>query len=287
MNYKKIVFIGNRIYVLKEILAQKNSEKIIFAVRNSYLERYLQAENIPHKVIQSKKILIDELSSIDCDLLVSNGCPFLLPISKLKKQNEVFVNVHPSYLPDMRGIHPVNGAILYGRDIGATCHIMDDFMDSGDIVSQVKIPLTNDLDLGLLYQLCFMAEADAFKIALNNDFKVKKKNIAQVDTLSYKRNIDDMKIKFDEEAEMIVRRAKAFGVQSQGSYFYWRDQKFIVMDAEIVNNPYILAKINEYKNGEVVSLYENTILVKKDSSYVKLKNVQGDLHKIKVGDVLR
>ena len=43
-----------------------------------------------------------------------------------------YVNIHPSFLPDLRGIDPVLGSILFKRDAGATCHIMSEKIDAGD-----------------------------------------------------------------------------------------------------------------------------------------------------------
>ena len=41
----------------------------------------------------------------DYDILVSNGCPYILPLNELKKAK--YVNVHPSLLPNLKGIDPV------------------------------------------------------------------------------------------------------------------------------------------------------------------------------------
>lgn len=53
--------------------------------------------------------------------------------------------------------------LLFDRSCGATCHIMDDNIDTGDIISRVKIPTTPDIEAGILYQLCFKAEVEVFK----------------------------------------------------------------------------------------------------------------------------
>ena len=70
----------------------------------------------------------------------------------------------------MRGIDPVLGSILFKRDAGATCHIMSEKIDAGDIISQLKIPYSNDLDASLLYQLSFIAEKKVFHMALQKNF---------------------------------------------------------------------------------------------------------------------
>ena len=74
-------------------------------------------------------------------------------------------------MPDLRGKSPINGAILYERKAGVTCHYMNDNIDDGDIISQIPIDYSEDLDAGLLYQLSFSAEGDVFEMAYKNSFK--------------------------------------------------------------------------------------------------------------------
>ena len=92
-------------------------------------------------------------------------------------------------MPDLRGINPINGAILFDRPQGATCHYMDDGIDTGDTIAQVKVDdNVKDVPLDLLYQLSFMAEADAFEKAYMNEFKpLEKQNKNLEGTIYYSR----------------------------------------------------------------------------------------------------
>lgn len=155
----KFIFAGNRFFVLEEMYNLGIKPVAIFCVKNSFLESELVSRGISYEAIENKGWLIDRLSELNFNWFVSSGLPIILPISRLKEgTNKQFINIHPSYLPDLKGVDPVPGAILYGKDSGATCHFMDDGIDSGKIIHQIKIPYQPEFTADLLYQLSFEAE---------------------------------------------------------------------------------------------------------------------------------
>src|SRR6185295_17658889 len=96
---------------------------------------------------------------------------------------------------------PVPGALLFGRDAGATCHMMDDGIDTGPIISQVRIPYSEELYAGLLYQLSFKAEQEVFRLALARNFRPARAQSAAKDIVYYTRKKEDLRIRFSEPAE--------------------------------------------------------------------------------------
>ena len=175
---------------------------------------------------------------------------------------------------------------MFGRNSGATCHVMDDGIDSGPIISRVVIPHTQDLEAGLLYQMSFVAEKEVFNLAFDKGFRPDLKNIKSSDCISYKKNLRDLMIDFQEPTGQTISRIKAFSNKSQGARFKFRDSVFRVFDAEEVTNPYMLERIRQYQENEVVFNYEDNLLIKHGNSFLKLKNIEGDLSKVKTGDVL-
>lgn len=282
---RKFVFAGNRQFVLEEMMA-RGIEPEIFVVRDSHLERHLRAKGHSFTVIRSKEHLISRLDSTDYDLFLANGCPYILPVSGLRKGGRTFVNVHPGPLPDLRGIDPVPGALLLGRDSGAACHIMDDGIDTGPVISRIVVPNTADLDAGLLYQISFQAEKEAFAVALERGFLPMDDREAVSSGVYYSKKFRDLIIDFREPAEAIIRRIKAFSNRSQGARFSFNGTQFRVFDAEPVFNPYLTARRDSYTEGEVVFRYENCLLLRKGGAFLKLKAIEGDLSVIQAGDVL-
>ncbi len=286
---KKYIFVGNRFHVLKTMLENGIQPVKILTIKDSFLEKELKKTSTDFSLLENKEHLCDLLSSTKFDCLISNGCPFIIPVTTLKKPNQIFANVHPSFLPDLKGRNPVNGAILYNRPAGATCHIMDDNIDTGPIIARIKIPLTADIDLGLLYQLAFMAEKEVFLNSLKKKFIPEKNSYYPGNDslfIYYTRKENDRVINFNECTEKIIRRIKAFGIASQGAYFNFHGNTFYVLDAEEIINTYLTSKLENYADLEIAFVYSNTIVIRKENVFLKLKGIIGEMSKFETGKKL-
>ncbi len=282
----RFVFVGNRFFVLEEMLAAGLRLERILAVKGSYLERELAARGVAHAPIASKADLLRHLREASFDALVANGCPYVLPADEVGRPDRRFINVHPSYLPDLRGADPVPGALLFGRDSGATCHIMDARIDTGDIISQVRVPYSEDLDAGLLYRLSFRAERQVFRAALERAFAPAYPQPADSGSVYYTRKPGDLRIDFAEPAAAIVRRVRAFNNPSQGAFFTVGAATIKVFAAELAANRYLVAESEGRAENEVLWLYEGSLVIKKGAACLKLGGLTGDLAALSVGVVL-
>jgi len=286
MSRTRYVFVGNRFYVLEEMLVKDLDLVRILAVKGSHLSRVLESRRIEFSEVGAKDELISILETTQFDRLVANGCPFILPVSRLAGGRRTFVNVHPAALPDLRGGDPVPGALLFGHESGATCHLMDDGIDTGGIISRVVVENTDDLDAGLLYQISFLAEKEVFNLALERDFSVMMPNAATPDCIYYTRRDADLVIDFAEPAETILRRVRAFSNRSQGARFEHRGVTFKVYRARQVRNPYLVERITCYAENEVVFTYEQSLLLRHGDAFLCLDAMDGDLSLIAPGEVL-
>jgi methionyl-tRNA formyltransferase len=285
---KRFIFAGNRFFVLEEMLKQNLNVQTIFAVANSYLEKELTKRKIAFQVIANKKFLAEQLLNLDFDILISNGLPYILPINELnKKADKLFINIHPSYLPDLRGADPVPGALLYGRDSGATCHYMNETIDGGDIIEQIKIEYSASLDCALLYQLSFIAEREVFIKSLKRNFRPLKQQQLGDDNIYYTFKNEDLLIDFLKDAKTILHKVHAFNTSSKGAYFVFKGKNIKVLDAEIVDNKFLSEYAGSWAENQVVFNYENKILLKKERGFLKLKQLSGNSSEIKIGDILK
>jgi methionyl-tRNA formyltransferase len=279
----RYVFAGNRFFVLEEMINLKLNIVKIFAAKESYLQKELDKRSISYNIIESKDQFLKELKEISFDYFISNGLPIIIPIAEYKGSGMTFINIHPSCLPDLKGKDPVPGSILFGRNSGATCHLMDEGIDTGDIIWQTTIPCTDDLDCGLLYQLSFLAEKEVFSKAFQRNFKsISAQEGSNVD-LYYSMNEKDKEIDFNNDIHSIIRKIKAFSTKSQGAYFIFNQVKYRIFDAEEVRNSFLISRINNYQENEIVFNYENKILIKKQNSFLKLKQIEGDIAQLSVG----
>lgn len=271
----RFVFVGNRRFVLQEMVEAGVVFSKAFIVKGTHLENDLingvLPDSVIYEVIDSKQKLIDHLCVTDFDVLISNGCPYILPVSDLPEAR--YANIHPSFLPDLRGVDPVVGAILYQRDAGATCHIIDDGIDTGPVISQVHIPYTEDLDVTTLYQLSFVAEQRAFREALLCDFKALHTQDYIEGNISYKRSEKDWVITFHESNDFIIQKIRAFNNRSQGCRFFVEDREFKVFGIQRMVNPFLEEVVFEKAEGQVVFSYEGCVIFHKDGEVLRLIDV--------------
>jgi methionyl-tRNA formyltransferase len=283
----KVFFIGNRTPVFDA--AQALGLKIIktLAVPNSFLSRKLAGTSFEFSELSNPQMLIEEIGDTEFDLLISNGCPHLLPVTTLRKKWQTFINVHPSLLPDLKGRNPVNGALLFDRPLGATCHIMDDGVDTGPAISSVPIEIDEGLDLGLAYQLAFLAEADAFKMAFQRNFEPLKANPnLGIDPVYFTRKELDLFVNWHENIGQIIRRVSAFSVPGQLARFQVDGKLFTAARAEKVSSAYIQSKFKDHPNHSIVLAYDQSLLIKLPDGYIKFSGLEGDMRSIACGDII-
>lgn len=281
------VFVGNRRFVLQEMLRREVDLVAVIAIAGSHLQRDMERGDVEvgYSVVSDKAELLELLRKTPYDTLVSNGCPYILPIAKMPAVR--YVNIHPSCLPDLRGVDPVIGSVLHAHDSGATCHIMDSGIDTGPIISQVRIPHTEDLDVTTLYQLSFVAEQRVFSLALDREFEVQLSQIASPVDIYYSRTAVDWQITFDEPTDLLLRKIKAFNNRSQGCEFTVGKHRYRVYTAARMQNPFLLDCAMAHDEGVVLFSYENGILFRRQTEVLRFVDIFSlDGGTLSVGDRL-
>jgi methionyl-tRNA formyltransferase len=105
----------------------------------------------PEKATES--IFEEVLKRLHPDLFVVVAYGQILPKSILKIPSHGAVNVHASLLPKYRGAAPIAWAILKGEKVsGVTIIMMDEGMDTGDILLQKPIPIGEDETSATLHE---------------------------------------------------------------------------------------------------------------------------------------
>ena len=276
----KILFISNRTNVLKELI-NYSVELDILVLKGSILENYCNSNNLSYSLFEmkDKELVINKVMLCNYDILISNGCPFILPVT-----NKLMLNVHPTYLPFLKGKAPINGVIFHSHDFfGATMHQIDAGIDTGKIIFREKIKLTKDIDLGLLYYISFELEKEVFRkgwaLLNDNNFKIDLiPNVSQINLGSYydrkySDRVIDFKLMNVEEIQKIVR---AFGISSQGAILNENliiNGQFItkVYESEVVENSFIIKKFKNILPGIVALEYDNKFLIKCLNGIIKVK----------------
>lgn len=246
----------------------------IYAYEGSHLDRQLALEGIDYKKFSSKSFLLDCLADDMFDILISNGCPYILPLDIYASPSSILVNIHPSCLPQLAGCDPVPGAMLYGCNSGATCHLIDSGIDTGPILSQVEIPSTDDLDVGLLYQLSFLAEVEAFKQAYSKSFADPWVQRPSTSDIYYSRKTSDQIIDFSVDTHSsIISKVRAFGNPSQGVSFFTNGRTYKCFAARTIDNQYVSTYALDYPNGTILFSYDDQIVIKLNGVVLQLRGI--------------
>jgi methionyl-tRNA formyltransferase len=83
--------------------------------------------------------LVDELNIIP-DVGISAWWPKLIKRPLLNRPRLGFINTHPSLLPHNRGKHYNFWALVEQAPFGVSLHMIDEGIDSGDVIAQRSIP---------------------------------------------------------------------------------------------------------------------------------------------------
>lgn len=119
------------------------------------VKEYALSKNI--KVYQPEKIKTPEevaiLKSIEADVYVVAAFGQFLSEEILNIPKYGCINVHGSLLPKLRGAAPIQRSIMMGlSETGVTVMKMAKGMDSGDMISKVIVPITDDDDEETMYE---------------------------------------------------------------------------------------------------------------------------------------
>jgi len=99
----------------------------------------LQPEKVKEEAFQ------EAVRGLQPDLFVVVAYGQILPKSVLNIPKYGAVNVHASLLPRYRGAAPIAWAILKGEKVtGVTTMVMDEGMDTGDILLQTEVPIGDE-----------------------------------------------------------------------------------------------------------------------------------------------
>ena len=273
---RRFIYAGNRSTVLKRMLELGVDVVHVLPTEGSWLAREVAEIGLPATTIASKAEAIRFLEAARFDVFVSTGFRFILPISQLRtgQPEATYVNVHPSALPDLRGADPVPGAILFRRDSGVTCHLMDDGIDTGQAIARRSIPYFDGLDAKLLYHLCFRLEPEVFQAAWEKDFAATETNEpATGDAIYYSFRTGDDCFHADDTPGKLVDRLRAFNTPGKGLRFSIGEENFKAFSADIIPADGARLSVGGAAKWTVSGIYEDCILVDGVEVAVRLAGV--------------
>lgn len=104
-------------------------------------------------IINSEKITIEYIKENDVDFIISYGYRHIIKSDVINYFEGKIINLHISYLPFNRGADPNLWSIIDETPSGVTIHNIDCGLDTGDILVQKKVQISDSETLESSYEL--------------------------------------------------------------------------------------------------------------------------------------
>lgn len=198
------------------------------------------AQDLGFNVFQPRDINAAEsllkIRELKPDFLVLMAYGQILSEEVLKIPKKGCINIHPSLLPRWRGASPVQSALLEGdAKTGVSLMQMVAQMDAGPVFMQWPMPIApeyNAITLSeKLAELTAARTPDALAQIAEGNLKAKPQNETQA-TLCTKIQKSDGQIKWDEPAELIARRVRAYAGWP-GTWTRWNGKMLKILEAGV------------------------------------------------------
>jgi methionyl-tRNA formyltransferase len=246
---------------------------------------YFAGKSIPfftHKDLRDvklKKILQET------DTIISIGYGRILPKSIFTIPPFGAINLHPAYLPEYRGKHPDIYAIMNGdAEVGITLHFIDTGVDTGDIISQRKVPIgESDSIVTMTYKLYLEGAelvADALVWLNENKTSLRARPQREVANSSLSTRID-----WEDSAKRIHNLVRSLTYPWPMAYTFCREQKIYITSTEkietgVVSHPGLIRAIQS--EGVIVAAGVHELLIKE----IRLGNGNHVISKEEIAAVL-
>lgn len=218
--------IQNKLKISIIIFSKDSTLKNIKKSLKSYkIKPKIFLESKPHKNIQIRNLL----KKNKINLAISSSYSRIIHNKFLKLFSEGVINLHPSALPFNKGCHHAFWGIIDKTYHGCTMHYMNNKLDSGDIIDQIKYKNSQEI-----------TAKEVFKRSHNLMLVILRKNIKLIANNNLKK-IKQKKGSYHSK-KMIIKKSTLNINQKISVDFLWR----LIRGTQIKNHGYFI-NINKKK----------------------------------------
>ncbi|MBQ2369388.1 MAG: methionyl-tRNA formyltransferase [Peptococcaceae bacterium] len=214
---------------------------------------------------------LELLKSYDPEVIVVVAFGRILPQAVLDLPPYGCVNVHGSLLPEYRGAAPIQRAVLDGRkETGVTTMRMDIGMDTGDMLLQATLPITDEDTTGTMFDK--LAELGGKVLidtlaGLENGTVVPVKQDDSKATHAARILKEDEVIRWEDSAEKIFCQIRGLS-PAPGAYTWWNGERLKLWKARISDRETGKAP------GTVVAISKNALTVQTGKGCLEVLELQ-------------
>lgn len=210
---------------------------------------------------------VEALRAIGPDVIIAWSYSMILPASVLAIPAHGAVNVHGGPLPEYRGGHVAQWAIINGeREFGVTLHYMDEGIDTGPIIDARRFPLDDIDDARSLRHRTQEAGSDLLRRwwpRIADGTAPRSPQDSSRATYWPIRTAEDGRIMWTMTAQSICRLVRALGCNTPGAYVEAAGGRVSIRQAESH-----LSRVANAPPGQILAA---------DRSSVRVATMDGDL----------
>ncbi|CAM3891424.1 methionyl-tRNA formyltransferase [Vibrio aquimaris] len=263
---------------LEKIVELKNVDVAFitprFDTQDPVLKDWSERLNVPyilHENVNSKEY-IEHVSSLNADLFISMSFNQILKKEIINIPPMGFINCHAGDLPYYRGRNPLNWVLINDEpSYGITVHMVDEGIDTGDIVLKRSFEITDSDTYKTLLESaifnCSKVLIESIELIINNKVNlIKQKDIHPVGFYCGMRRHGDESISFDNDSRTVFNFIRAITSPGPGARACVNGEEVAILTSELIDNaPSYIATVGEVVgkelNGVVVKTSDSTILI--------------------------
>lgn len=252
----------------KALLSKFDLYGDVFELAKNYSLQILDIESVNNQEV------IDKLLTMKVNAAFSLSCRNIIKEKFINAFARRVFNLHPTYLPEGRG-EGYSWKIMNGVDhVSATLHVLDEGIDSGDIIIQTKRPLSMEhpypIDFMRQTQVLYEMIIDQFLDMVEKNDEIKSFPQKNDESTHFSRLYTELNgaIDWGWSDEEIERFIRAFSYPYPGAFTFIGNQRIHILKARLApssvsSHPYVVGKIKTVMdNGSIkVVLKKHTLIV--------------------------
>lgn len=220
----------------------------------------------PEKLSGSPEM--EAIMNLGADGIVTAAFGQFLPSKLLAIMNFV-VNVHASLLPKHRGGAPIHYALIQGdRETGVTIMETVKEMDAGDMISRRSIPITDEDNVGTLFEKLAIVGRDllldTLPAYLSGDIQPEAQDPSQV-TFSPNIRPEEERLDWNKTNRQLFNQIRGMNPWPV-AHTLWQGGRFKIYEAELADG--------DGQPGEILEIGKRQLLVATGEGALALKTVQ-------------
>ncbi len=271
---KKLIEAGHYVSL---VLTREDKKRNRGELSPTPVKELAQELNIPVLTPSRMKdeALLERLNSEKADFFVVVAYGKILPKEILDMPKFGCINIHASLLPEYRGAAPIQWSIIDGKKkTGITTMLMDEGLDTGDILKQYELPIADNEMGGSLFEKLALLGGEAIVDTIDNFNNITPKKQGE-STTGYAKMISKSMgdIDFNKSAIEIERLIRGMNPWPS-AYTNYMGKVLKIWEAKVAENISELPNIKLNENYGKIYSFNNRIFIICNSSVLEVMSLQ-------------